>query len=111
MSPSKVSTIKWDEFSNIVDGKPRGGKEKHYGTNPATGEKLWSVPIGNQQDVDDAVVSAQKAFESWRDVPIEKRKEMLQKFKDLYMQHVDDVIELLKPETGKPVRYPGIVVS
>ena len=75
MSPSKVSTIKWDEFSNIVDGKPRGGKGKHQGTNPATGEKLWDVPIGTQQDVDDAVVSAQKAQEKWQDVPFEKRQE------------------------------------
>jgi acyl-CoA reductase-like NAD-dependent aldehyde dehydrogenase len=36
---------------------------------PATGEKLWDVPIANQQDVDDAVVSAQKAFEKWSQVP------------------------------------------
>ena len=32
MSPSKVSTIKWDEFFNIVDGKQRSAKEKHQGT-------------------------------------------------------------------------------
>ena len=32
MSPSKVSSIQWDEFSNVVDGKPRGSKEKHQGT-------------------------------------------------------------------------------
>ena len=79
MSPSKVSEIKWDEFSNWIDGKARGGKEKHHGVNPATGEQLWAVPVGTQQDVDDAVVSAQKAQEKWRDVPIEKRKELLNK--------------------------------
>lgn len=105
MSPSKVSDIKWDEFSNIIDGKQRGGKEKHHGTNPATGDQLWAVPVATQQDVDDAVVSAQRAFEKWQFVPMEKRKEMLQKFKDLYMSHVDDMIELLKKETGKPHQF------
>lgn len=104
MSPSKVSTIKFDEFSNIVDGKPRGSKEKHQGTNPATGEKLWDVPIANQQDVDDAVVSAQKAFEKWSLVPFEKRVELLKKFKDHYLSYADEMIELMKAETGKPVR-------
>ena len=94
MSPSKVSDIKWDEFSNIIDVKQRGGKEKHHGTNPATGDQLWAVPVATQQDVDDAVVSAQRAFEKWQFVPMEKRKEMLGKFKDLYMSHVDDMIEL-----------------
>ena len=104
MSPSKVSTISWDSFHNTVDGQPRGSKNKHRGINPATGEELWEVPIGNQQDVDDAVASAQKAFESWSQVPIEKRKEYLQKFLDHYMSYADELIDLECQETGKPVR-------
>lgn len=69
----------------------------------ATGEKLWDVPIGTQQDVDDAVVSAQKAFEKWQFVDIEKRKELLLKFKDHYLAHADEMTDLLCQETGKPV--------
>lgn len=95
MSPSKISTITWDSFSNIVDGQLRGGKDKHYGINPATGEKSWPVPIGTQQDVDDAVASAAKAFESWQEVPIEKRKELLQKYCDHYMSYADEMTDLL----------------
>lgn len=102
MSPSKVSTVKWDEFYNIINGQKRTGKDQHHGVNPSTGEKLWPVPIGNQKDVDEAVQVAQKAFESWREVPLQKRKEHLSKFKDLMMQHSDDMTELLCAETGKP---------
>lgn len=102
MSPSKVSEIKWDEFYNIINGQQRTGKDQHYGINPSTGEKLWPVPIGSQKDVDEAVQVAQKAFESWRDVPIQKRKEYLSKFKDILLQHADDMTELLCAETGKP---------
>ncbi|KAF2483757.1 aldehyde dehydrogenase domain-containing protein [Neohortaea acidophila] len=105
MSPSKVASVKFDEFYNIIDGKQRPAKQQHYGVNPATGEKLWAVPVGTQQDVDDAVVSAQRAYEKFRFVPIEKRKELLVKFKDLYMAHVDEMTELLKKENGKPHQF------
>jgi len=105
MSPSKVSEIKWDEFYNIVNGEKRGGKDKHQGINPATREKLWDVPIGTQQDVDEAVEAAQKAFESWSQVPIEKRKELIGKFKDHYMSYSDEMTTLLCAETGKPKQF------
>lgn len=103
MSPSKVSTISFDSFHNTVDGKPRGGSGKHHGVNPATGEELWAVPIATQQDVEDAVASAETAFESYSQVPFEKRKELLSKFRDHYMAHVDEMTDLLCAETGKPV--------
>lgn len=103
MSPSKVNTIRFDEFYNIVDNKPRSAKEKHQGVNPSTGEKLWDVPIGTQQDVDDAVIAAQKAFETFRYTPVEKRKEYLRKFKDAYLSYVDEMTDLMCQETGKPV--------
>jgi len=102
MSPGKISEIKWDEFYNIVDGKKREGKEQHHGINPATREKLWPVPIGSQQDVDDAVAAGQKAFESWSQVSFKERKEMIMKYKDHYLQHADKMTELLCQETGKP---------
>lgn len=70
---------------------------------PATREQLWEVPIGTQQDVDEAVVAAQAAFEDWSQVPMEKRKEMLGKFKDHYMSYTDEITALLCQETGKPV--------
>ncbi|KXL51221.1 hypothetical protein M433DRAFT_6988 [Acidomyces richmondensis BFW] len=111
MSPSKISTITWDSFSNIVDGQLRGGKDKHYGINPATGEKSWPVPIGTQQDVDDAVASAAKAFESWQEVPIEKRKELLQKYCDHYMSYADEMTDLLCTETGKPRQFAEFEVK
>merc|ERR1712000_521064 len=110
MSPSKVSTIAWDTFHNIVDGKPRDGKAKHHGVNPVTGEQLWPVPIGTQQDVDEAVDAAQKAFESWSQVPLEKRKSLIEKFKDHYMAYNDEMIDLMCQETGMTTRYTPLGV-
>lgn len=101
MSPTKV--LSWDTFYNIVDGKQRGSNETHNGIDPTTSEKLWDVPIANQQDVDDAVKAANKAFSSWSQTPFEKRKELLLKFGELCNSHSEEFTDLLCKETGKPV--------
>ncbi|KAF2868812.1 aldehyde dehydrogenase-like protein [Massariosphaeria phaeospora] len=75
MSPSKVSILNFDNFYNIVDGKRQGSKTFHHGVDPATGQKLWDVPIANEQDLDSAVTAAKEAFPAWSDTPIEKRKD------------------------------------
>ncbi|KAM0719663.1 hypothetical protein Q7P37_003794 [Cladosporium fusiforme] len=103
--------ISWDSFTNIVDGKSRDSENKHYGVNPATGEKLWAVPIASQQDVDDAVASAQKAFETFRFTPIEKRKELLGQFCDAWKQNAEEMINLLCKETGKPRQFASMEVN
>ena len=96
-------SIKWDSFTNTVAGKQVDSENKHYGIDPTTGEKLWPVPIASQQDVDAAVESATKAFEKFRDVPIEKRKELLLKYCDVWNENSEQMINLLCKETGKPV--------
>ncbi|KAF2638448.1 aldehyde dehydrogenase [Massarina eburnea CBS 473.64] len=102
MSPGKVSNIVFDKFYNIVDGKQRGSDNVHHGINPSTGQELWDVPIGSQQDLDDAVAAAKKAFPAWRDTPIEKRKELLTQFGELIGQYTDELLAVFCKETGKP---------
>lgn len=50
-------------------------------------------------------MSAQKAFEKWSEVPFEKRKEQIKKFRDHYMSYADDMTTLLCQETGKPKQF------
>ncbi|KAH7378187.1 aldehyde dehydrogenase domain-containing protein [Cadophora sp. MPI-SDFR-AT-0126] len=102
MSPGKITTLNFGKFYNIVDGKQRGSDKIHRGINPATGQELWDVPIASDQDLDDAVVAARKAFPGWRDTPIEERKELLAQLVKTYEAHWDDFVELLCRETGKP---------
>ncbi len=62
------------------------------------------VPVATEQDLDDAVKSARKAFPSWSQTPIEKRRELLQKFSDALMSYEEEFTTLLGQENGKPVR-------
>ncbi|KAI4925737.1 uncharacterized protein J4E92_006473 [Alternaria infectoria] len=111
MSPGKVSTLDFETFYNIVDGKQRGSDNIHHGINPATGQQLWDVPIASEQDLNDAVAAAKKAFPAWRDTPIEKRKELLNKVAESYQQHTDDFVNLLCKESGKPRKFAAIEVG
>lgn len=104
MSPGKVSTLDFEKFYNIVDGKQRGSDNIHHGINPSTGQELWDVPIASEKDLNDAVASAKKAFPAWKETPIAKRKELLGKLSELYQQHEDEFTTLLCKESGKPVR-------
>jgi hypothetical protein len=99
-----IMSIKWDSFTNTVAGKQVSSDNKHQGINPATGEELWAVPIASQQDVDTAVESATIAFKTFRFVTIEKRKELIQKYCDLWTENAEEMVNLLCKETGKPVR-------
>ena len=113
MSPGKTANISFDsEFANIINGKPRTKSDNyHQGVNPATGEKLWDVPIANQSDVDEAVAAAQKAFESWSVKPIEERKELLSNFCDLWKGYHEEFTTLLCKETGKPRQFAAMEVG
>jgi acyl-CoA reductase-like NAD-dependent aldehyde dehydrogenase len=113
MSPGKTANISFDSnFANIINGEARTKSDNyHQGVNPATGEKLWDVPIANQSDVDEAVASAQKAFESWSVKPIEERKELLRNFRDLWSGYQEEFTTLLCKETGKPRQFAAFEVG
>ncbi|KAF2846888.1 aldehyde dehydrogenase-like protein [Plenodomus tracheiphilus IPT5] len=111
MSPGKVSTLDFEKFYNIIDGRQRGSDKIHRGVNPATGKELWDVPIASEQDLNDAVAAAKKAFPAWRELGLEKRKETLSKLVDLYNQHTDEFTNLLCLESGKPRKFAAMEVG
>lgn len=97
------SAIDFTKFYNIIDGKQRGASESHQGLNPTTGEKLWDVPVGTEQDLNDAVAVAKKAFKTWSQTSEEERFAKMNEFLKLYKEHEKDLVDLLCKETGKPV--------
>lgn len=98
-----ASSISFDSFHNIIDGKPRSADAFTHGIDPATGQKLWDVPVGTQKDVDDAVVAAGKAFQVWKKTSMEERKAALLKWRDVYKSHFAEMQKLLSMENGKIV--------
>jgi acyl-CoA reductase-like NAD-dependent aldehyde dehydrogenase len=56
---------------------------------------LLKVPVASQDDLNKAVAAGQKAFQSWSRTPIEKRKELMLKFVDLYSNYEKEMTDLL----------------
>ena len=70
-------------------------------TNPATGERLASVPVGNARDVDQAVASAARALPEWRRTPANDRVQYLFALKASLEDQFDAIAETITRECGK----------
>ncbi|HEY2515653.1 MAG TPA: CoA-acylating methylmalonate-semialdehyde dehydrogenase [Polyangiaceae bacterium] len=77
------------------------GREATEITNPATGERLGSVPMGTAGDVDLAVKAAKEAFATWRDVPVSARSRYLFDLRNVMEKHFEELCELCTQEHGK----------
>ena len=72
-------------------------------TNPATGEKLGTVPAINAAGTEAAVAAAHAAFPAWAAKTAKERATVLRRWHDLMMANVDDLAMLMTAEQGKPL--------
>jgi alpha-ketoglutaric semialdehyde dehydrogenase len=75
--------------------------ETFESTNPATGELIGVFPKSSVEDTDRAVEAAKAAYESWRLVPAPKRAEILFRVAQAFVEHKDELTELMVQEMGK----------
>jgi succinate-semialdehyde dehydrogenase / glutarate-semialdehyde dehydrogenase len=72
-------------------------------TNPATGEKLGTVPRMGAPDARRAVEAAHEAFPSWSRKTAKERAVILRRWHDLMLANQDDLAALMTAEQGKPL--------
>ncbi|MFB6081666.1 MAG: CoA-acylating methylmalonate-semialdehyde dehydrogenase [Halanaeroarchaeum sp.] len=89
---------------NYVGGEwrtPDG--DVHSVVNPATGEDLAEVVYTNEATVDEAVTTANDAFDEWRDTPPVERIQYLFDLKQELDDRSEDIAQALSREHGKTV--------
>ena len=69
--------------------------------NPSTGEVIAEAPKCTSEEADYAIECAAKAFESWRNVPVLKRVQVLHKVKQLIDENMDELTMSVARENGK----------
>ncbi|MBR5772825.1 MAG: CoA-acylating methylmalonate-semialdehyde dehydrogenase [Clostridia bacterium] len=69
--------------------------------NPSTGEVIAQTPCCTKEEVEYAVQCAKKAFPAWSDTPVMKRIQIVYKFRELLVEHMDELTELCAREEGK----------
>lgn len=72
-------------------------------TDPATQEVIAKVPQTTDDEINQAVAAAQKAFQTWRKTPITIRARIFLKYQQLIREHMDELAEILTAEQGKTI--------
>ena len=72
-------------------------------TSPANEEKIGTISLGAEADVDAAVAAARKAFPSFSETTREERLALIQKVMEAYQSHYDEMAETISKEMGAPL--------
>ncbi|HNR21474.1 MAG TPA: NADP-dependent succinate-semialdehyde dehydrogenase [Steroidobacteraceae bacterium] len=71
-------------------------------TNPASGERLGSIPDAGSAETRRAIEAAARAFPAWAARTAKDRAGILRRWSELMLAHQDDLATLMTAEQGKP---------
>ncbi|KAI1797438.1 aldehyde dehydrogenase [Ganoderma leucocontextum] len=100
-----------DDFANIIDGKKATSPTTADIINPATEEVFVRVPVATVEQLDEAILAAERAFPAWSAMPWEARQAALSKLADLIDRHAEQFAQLLMQEVGKDRGSAGFELS
>ena len=95
----------YEDLSLYINGQflKGGGRRESDVINPATDEVVGKLPHAGQADLDLALSSAQKAFETWRKTsPLEKSR-ILRKVGELSRARANEIGRNITLDQGKPL--------
>lgn len=69
--------------------------------NPADGSLISRVPMSSREELDAAVISAQKAFPAWSRLPIKERVQVFFRYRSLLERDIEELTALVTEENGK----------
>ena len=96
-------TMKYPEVKNYVGGKfvPNTTDKFLDVISPIDGTILSKVPLSSKEDLNQAVIVAKKAFETWSKTPIKERVQVFFRYKTLLEKHMLELSQLVQEENGK----------
>ena len=90
-------------FRMLIDGELVDAVEMIEVVNPATGQTFASAPDCTADQLDHAVAAAAKAYQTWRQVPLEERQARLRQAAEVLEANADDLARLFTREQGRPI--------
>ncbi len=94
-------------YDNLIDGKSVNNSKKYLDVlNPYTEQVIAKVASSDKKDIDAAVNSARKAFDSgvWSGLTVKERSLVLLKLADLIEKNLDKLAKLESENQGKTVK-------
>ncbi len=95
---SEITTLKPFINGEYVESKTQKFTE---GYNPSTGEVAVKIPCCTKDEVEAAIAAAKAAFPAWSATPVIKRVQILYRVRELMIEHMDELTELVARENGK----------
>jgi malonate-semialdehyde dehydrogenase (acetylating)/methylmalonate-semialdehyde dehydrogenase len=91
------------EIAHFINGQIVSGTSTRRQDvfNPATGVADKAVILATQNDVDDAVNAASAAWPEWSKTPALRRSRILDKFKNILWERLNQLAEVISTEHGK----------
>ncbi|MEM1376443.1 MAG: CoA-acylating methylmalonate-semialdehyde dehydrogenase [Pseudomonadota bacterium] len=91
------------DIQHFINGETfAGGSSKTADVfNPATGSVSAQVALASVEDVDAAVQAAKAAFPEWSAMPPLRRARIMDKFKSILWDRMDELAEAISAEHGK----------
>jgi aldehyde dehydrogenase (NAD+) len=106
---TKAASYKPTQLKLLIDGKfVNALSGKTFDTlNPATEEKIASIPSAAKEDVDLAVKAARTAFDKgpWPRMSGRERGRILHRFADLLEKNMEELAYLETLDNGKPISF------
>lgn len=92
------------EFGMLVNGRlVRAQGAPLEVINPATEEVIAWAPDTADDQLEEAVAAASRAFDKWRTVPLAERRRVVRSMGGAVREHADELAALLTSEQGKPL--------
>jgi len=90
----------------LIDGKWTSSQSEAMlpVMNPGTGREICKVPLALKEEVNEAIVSSQRAFERWKEVPLPERMQYLFKMKFAFEEHLEELARVNTQNHGKAIR-------
>ncbi|UJL45583.1 CoA-acylating methylmalonate-semialdehyde dehydrogenase [Virgibacillus sp. NKC19-16] len=99
----KMATL--DTVTHYINGEKVKGKNDRFGYvySPSTGQKIATVPYASDEEVNGTIQLAKKAAAKWAKTSVGKRVEVLFKFRQLLVEHTEELARLIGKENGKTI--------
>jgi acyl-CoA reductase-like NAD-dependent aldehyde dehydrogenase len=92
------------QYKLLINGQHVEGNNKPFDViNPATLNKVASCANSTMEQLEEAVIVANKAFKSWQHVSHDERKAALHKIADEIEANAEELAQLIVAEQGKPL--------
>ena len=87
----------------LINGQMRESRSEHVLDllNPANQELIAQVPLSTEEEMNEAVESAKRAFKLWKEVSVSERCRVFLRLQHLLREHMEELALCITKEQGK----------